>query len=157
MITTQNPFRYSILRGSGGHGARLEGDSAGRMKLTAARRGRILVVDDEPAICASLKRLFARHHTVTTVTKAMAALELFNAGERFDVVLCDLMMPEMGGLDLYQEVTRAAPDQAKRFVFMSGASLSSQASALLATLPNTLLHKPFDMRRLVELVRDRLK
>jgi CheY-like chemotaxis protein len=154
MMTTHDPFRDSAFRGSGGSdAARVDGS----VKIAPVRRGRILVVDDEAAICASLKRLFTRHHVVSTVTSSMAALELFNAGERFDIVLCDLMMPEMGGLDLYQEVTRAAPEQASRFVFMSGASLSAQVSAFLATLPNALLHKPFDMRRLVDLVRDRLK
>ena len=155
MITTQDPFRYSAFRGGGTDPGR--GDSADRMTLSALRRGKILVIDDEPAICASLKRLFARHHAVTTVTTAMAALTLFNSGERYDVVLCDLMMPEMGGIDLHQEVTRVAPDQAIKFVFMSGASLSSHAATFLAAMPNTLLHKPFDMRRLAELVRDRLK
>ncbi|MCK6586950.1 MAG: response regulator [Polyangiaceae bacterium] len=115
------------------------------------------MVDDEPAICTSLKRLFSRQHSVSTVNSAMGALELFNAGERFDLVLCDLMMPEMGGLDLFDEVTRVAPDQAAKFVFMSGASLSTQVSAALSKLPNTLLHKPFDMRRLVDVVRDRIK
>lgn len=155
MITTQDPFRYSAFRGGGIDAG--QRDSADRITLSAPRRGKILVIDDEPAICASLKRLFARHHAVTTVTTAMAALTLFNSGERYDVVLCDLMMPEMGGLDLHQEVTRVAPDQAIKFVFMSGASLSSHVATFLAAMPNTLLHKPFDMRRLAELVRDRLK
>ena len=156
MITSQNPFRYSAVRGFGGSDAPPR-DSSDRRLMASPRSGRILVVDDEPAICTSLKRLFSRQHAVSTVTSAMAALELFNAGERYDIVLCDLMMPEMGGLDLFDEVTRVAPDQAARFVFMSGASLSAQVSAALSKLPNTLLHKPFDMRRLVDVVRDRIK
>lgn len=155
MIATQNPFRYSALRGPSSADQR--GDAEGRGPLAAPRKGRVLVVDDEPAICASLKRLFSRQHTVLTASSARAALELFRAGGQFDVVLCDLMMPEMSGLDLYTEIHRASPDQASRFVFMSGASLSSPVVSFLASIPNRLLTKPFDMRALSEVVREHLK
>lgn len=153
MIATQDPFRYSALRSPN---RSLSGDGHDRSRTAAARHGRVLVIDDELSICTSLKRVFSRHHAVQTMTSAAKALELFRGGERFDVVLCDLMMPEMSGIDLFMEVRRLAPDQASRFVFMSGASLSSQVSAFLATIPNTMISKPFDMRRLIELVTDKL-
>lgn len=153
MIATQDPFSYSALRGSN---PSLSDAAPDRTRMAAARHGRVLVVDDELSICSSLKRVFSRHHAVLTVPSAAKALELFRGGERFDVVLSDLMMPEMNGIDLFKEVRRLAPDQASRFMFMSGASLSSQVRAFLASIPNTMISKPFDMRKLTELVRDKL-
>ena len=155
MIATQDPFRESALRGASANRSPA-GDAPDRSRVAAARHGRVLVIDDELTICTSLKRVFSRHHAVHTVTSAPKALELFRAGERFDVVLCDLMMPEMNGIDLFNEVRRLSQDQASRFMFMSGASLSSQVSAFLATIPNTMISKPFDMRRLTDLVKDKL-
>ncbi len=90
-------------------------------------------------------------------TSAKVALELFGGGERFDVVLCDLIMPEMSGTELFGEIRARYPDQASRFVFMSGASFNPQIRAFIATIPNTLLMKPLDMRRLTELVKDHMR
>lgn len=116
--------------------------------------GTILVVDDEPAICSSLRRVFSRQYVVTVATSSVAALELLRGGERFDLVLCDLMMPEVSGVELFRAALRLAPEQAGRFVFMSGASVTAQMSAFLSSVPNPFVAKPFDMRRLTSLVRD---
>src|SRR5581483_10848463 len=60
-----------------------------------SRRGRIMVIDDEPSICASTRRALAAEHDVVMYTNARAAHEALAAGERFDLILCDVMMPEM--------------------------------------------------------------
>src|SRR5262249_31119297 len=68
---------------------------------SATRRGRVLVVDDEPLIGSGLRMALAEHDVVTTTNPA-EALAWIHDGRRFDVILCDLMMPVMSGMDLYE-------------------------------------------------------
>jgi signal transduction histidine kinase len=108
------------------------------------RRGRILVVDDEPTIGRALERMLASDHDVVVVSRATEALGRIVAGEGFDVILCDLMMPHMTGMDLHTEVGRVAPDVAGRIVFMTGGAFTSTAREFLDKVPNPCLEKPFD-------------
>lgn len=119
----------------------------------SARRGRVLVVDDEPQIVTILRRVLAKHHDVVAIGDASVALERLRAGERFDVILCDLMMPTISGMDLHRELSRTVPDQADRVIFMTGGAFSSGAAAFLDTVPNARIEKPFDLKNLLGLVR----
>jgi two-component system NtrC family sensor kinase len=80
---------------------------------------------------------------VTTVTSARDALSKLGAGERFDLILCDLMMPEMTGMDLYDELQQSMADQAAKFMFMSGGAFTDNARAFLARSCNEVIDKPF--------------
>jgi len=116
------------------------------------KRGRILVVDDEPLVARALGRLLGSEHDVTPAAGARAALELLGKGERFDAVLCDLMMPEMTGMDLHAELERAYPEMARRTVFLSGGAFTPAARDFLARVRNARLDKPpvaEDLRRAV--------
>ena len=62
-----------------------------------AQRARVLVIDDDQRLGTLVARMLAREHEVTVLTSARAALDRIAAGERFDVMLCDLMMPELTG------------------------------------------------------------
>ncbi|TMB29249.1 MAG: response regulator, partial [Deltaproteobacteria bacterium] len=63
-----------------------------------APRGRVLVVDDEPMVGSSIRRLLGRDHDVVVVQSGKDAVAKIAAGERYDVILCDLLMPEMTGM-----------------------------------------------------------
>jgi CheY-like chemotaxis protein len=117
---------------------------------------RILVVDDEPVVCSSLVRLLNREGTILAVTSARDALEHIQSGERFDVILCDLMMPGMDASALYDELLRIAPVQAERMVFMTGGAFTARAREFLARVPNARMDKPFDVAALRALVRARV-
>ncbi len=121
-----------------------------------ASRGRILIVDDEPIVCFSLERLLSTEGEVVALTSARQALERIRAGERFDVILCDLMMPEMDAPVLHEELCKIAPTQAERMVLLTGGAFTSRAREFLETVPNPRLSKPFDVDALVELVRSRM-
>jgi CheY-like chemotaxis protein len=123
------------------------------LKIVAERSGRILVVDDEPMLCSAIERILGAAHYVTTATSARDALTRFGRGERFDLILCDLMMPEMTGMDLYHELLRSTPDQAGKFMFMSGGTFTDNARAFLARLPNDAIDKPFKGAGLRQVVR----
>jgi PAS domain S-box-containing protein len=119
------------------------------------RRAKILLIDDEPAFRVSLGHLLGATHDVTTAASAREALDRVRAGERFDLLLCDLMMPEMTGIDLHEELRRKAPEQAKRMVFLSGGAFTARAQAFLKGVPNAYLEKPFkieELNRLIELL-----
>ena len=120
------------------------------------REGRVLVVDDEPIVCFSLERLLSKEGEVVALTSAREALGIVTSGERFDVILCDLMLPEMDGPALYEEVRKIDPAQADRMIFVTGGVFTLRARDFLANVPNSRLGKPFDIDSLLALVRARM-
>jgi signal transduction histidine kinase len=119
-----------------------------------ATRSRVLVVDDEPRLCAILARLLGSEHDVTTLTSAATAVERIAAGERFDVIFSDLMMPGMSGMELHAELERLVPQQAKRMVFLTGGAFTPRASEFLGKVRNRFLDKPFDYAALSALAHE---
>lgn len=119
-------------------------------------RGRILVVDDEPMVLASFRRILAREHDVTTVGSAEEAQKLLDGGAGFDVILCDLMMPGTSGMDLYERLHAKAPDQAERMIFMTGGAFTTRARTFLDQVKNPWFEKPFDVSKLMTLVHHRV-
>jgi PAS domain S-box-containing protein len=117
------------------------------------RRGRVLVVDDEISVGKSIQRLLRSEHEVLALTRAREALEMFARGERFDVILCDLMMPDMTGMDLYRNLQRVAPDQAERIVVLTGGVFTPSARQFLDTVANPRIEKPFDPATMRAMVR----
>jgi CheY-like chemotaxis protein len=124
--------------------------------IAAGRRGCILVIDDESMLCTVIKTVLGIDHEVTTVTSAKEALGRISGGELFDLILCDLMMPEMTGMDLHARLQALAPDQAANMVFMTGGAFTENAQAFLARLPNASIEKPFKSAKLRQLVKQLL-
>lgn len=110
---------------------------------------RILVVDDEPLLGAVLRRGL-RQCEVVWASSGSEALTKFASGERFDVILCDLVMPGVGGDDLYREVQRTAPEDVDRIIFIAGGATTESARRFIETVPNHVVDKPFDLGRLLE-------
>ena len=90
---------------------------------------------------------------MTVVEHGNAALSLIDAGAEFDVVLCDVVMPDVSGPQVYEAVRERHPRLADRFVFITGDPLHEKASAFLATIANPVLTKPFELGPLREIVR----
>jgi PAS domain S-box-containing protein len=114
-------------------------------------RAVVLIVDDDRFVGAALARVL-RDHEVTVVTRARDALALLAEGKPFDVILSDLMMPEMSGMELYDELVRRDPRAAERVVFLTGGAFTPDAKAFLDRVPNAQIEKPFDPKSLRELV-----
>jgi PAS domain S-box-containing protein len=117
-------------------------------------RARVLVVDDEEMVGTTVKRMLMNEHDVESLTGAQHALRRISEGERYDVILCDLMMPAMSGMDLHDALITLAPDQAQRMLFLSGGAFTERAQAVLDRFPNRALKKPFEPNGLRGLVRD---
>ncbi|WP_257458628.1 ATP-binding protein [Archangium lipolyticum] len=121
--------------------------------LPRAKRSRILVVDDEPLVGAALRRALGREHEVFVTTGAREALTRMRQGPPFDVILCDLMMPEMTGMELYTELQRTNPEQARRVLFLSGGAFTETTRAFLELHQERAMGKPIDMDTLRERLR----
>ncbi len=122
--------------------------------LAVPRRGRVLVVDDEPGVGKVLRRIL-RDHDVEVSTGGRQALErLQQDPEAFDAVLCDVMMPDLGGKDLYEAVRRTHSGLERRFVFVSGGAFTANAREFLEAIPNPKLEKPFDEPTLRQIIQD---
>jgi CheY-like chemotaxis protein len=137
------------------HGPHDAGEPAAR-PATDASRGlpRVLVIDDDPLMGRALLRML-RNSALAVIDNAEGALARVTAGETFDLLLCDVMMPGMTGIDLYQHMARVAPDHARRVVFMTGGASTEETRGFLDTTSNRVLHKPFDMQALREIVQAR--
>jgi CheY-like chemotaxis protein/two-component sensor histidine kinase len=112
------------------------------------RRRRILVVDDEPALGGMIERMLAGDFDVDVVTDGQQGLTRLCAGGDYDTILCDIMMPEMNGMDLFAMAAQKRPGLERRFVFMTGGAFTSRATEFLATVRNRRLEKPFDLAAL---------
>lgn len=123
--------------------------------LPASRRGRILVVDDEPMVATAVRRTL-RQHEVLAASNAEEALVRISGGEQFDVILCDLMMPQMTGMEFHAELSRVKPEQASRIIFLTGGAFTRGAREFLDRVPNQRIEKPFDTHHMIALINDRV-
>jgi len=112
---------------------------------------KILVVDDQPVLAKAIRRMLAGHE-VTVVGSARDAVTKLEAGERFDVILSDLMMPGMTGMDLHAAVAALAPEQVTRMVFMTGGGLPPGAGGFFDKGRSPTLGKPFDRAGLLAVI-----
>ncbi|MCP4502030.1 MAG: response regulator [Deltaproteobacteria bacterium] len=116
-----------------------------------SRRARILLIDDEPALVRALKRQL-REYDVCCAQGGIEALERIREEDSFDVVLCDLMMPDCTGMDLYDQVFIETPELVQRFIFMTGGVFTDRARDFLDSVNAPVLEKPFDAHVIRETV-----
>jgi len=83
----------------------------------------VLLIDDETALGTSLRRCISRYWNASFVNDGRQALELLRHDCGYDVIVCDLMMPEVTGMDIYEELVQSKPDLSKRMLFMMAALL----------------------------------
>jgi two-component system NtrC family sensor kinase len=111
----------------------------------------ILSVDDDPVVRAVLRRTLGGANALTIAERGEEALRLI-AAQPFDLVLCDLKMPGMGGDALYRRAAVERPAVAGRFLFISGDTSSATAQTFLAEVGRPLLAKPFTAAELFDAI-----
>jgi CheY-like chemotaxis protein len=124
---------------------------------TSPRVPRVLVVDDEPLIAESMRLVLSDDFDVTSTTDPADALARLTSpsGEGFDVILCDVMMPKMNGVELRNRVHAVNPELAARIVLMTGGIQVANVQMMVESVPNVVLTKPFDFDSLRDFIRRR--
>jgi signal transduction histidine kinase/ActR/RegA family two-component response regulator len=115
------------------------------------RRAKILIVDDEPSVSQALGRVL-RAHLVTIASSSEQALQLLATDRSYDIIFCDLMMPGMSGIELYEEVSRRWADVVERMVFVTGGAANELSQSFLDRVSNERIDKPFALKTVRELV-----
>jgi CheY-like chemotaxis protein len=126
---------------------------AGSVAPRALRRRSVLVVDDDSLVGDALARALEAEADVEVMTDGGKALARLVAGERWDIILCDLMMPGFSGMDVYAEALRRAPDVARRILFMNAGAFTPRARAFVESVGDRCFDKPIDVERVREFVR----
>jgi PAS domain S-box-containing protein len=109
----------------------------------ALGRARVLVVDDEETLLRSIDALLGDTHEVVTASSGRQALDRLRT-ETFDVILADLMMADVTGMDLYRAVRTDHPGLERQFLFMTGGAFTAESRRFLDSIPNRCVDKPFD-------------
>ncbi len=115
-------------------------------------RGRILVVDDQPSVGKVLQRMLGKEHDLIIVQSGSEAKRILETDTSFHLVLCDLMMPDVSGMDLYEWLETAHPRFAQRMVFISGGTFTPRAAEFVLKIGDRLLEKPFSVRKVKSLL-----
>ena len=118
-------------------------------------RARVLVIDDEPLLGSSIRRLLGNANDVDLVTSGKAALDQISTVGGYDLVLCDLMMPELTGMDVYQRLLATNPQLAHQIVFMTGGAFTPRAAQFMEEVDNTFLQKPVSVSQLTDILASR--
>ena len=119
------------------------------VEATQRAHTKVMIIDDEVVFANALRRLLGRdHHQITIVHEGQEALARIAAGERFDAILCDLMMPAMSGMEVHEKILGLAPDLAERMIFLTGGAFSPLAKQFLDRANNLWFDKPCDLQAL---------
>ncbi len=114
---------------------------------------RVLLVDDERNLGRALERALEPEVSLQFVTDAREALDRIARGERYDAVICDLMMPSMNGMDFYDALCRLHPALAARTGFVTGGTFTTPAREFALKMRDRVIEKPFLASDLHALVR----
>jgi PAS domain S-box-containing protein len=116
---------------------------------------RLLIIDDEANILRTLQRALPNFE-VTTTHSATEAIEQLRAGERFDLILCDLLMPQMSGMQFYAHLQQEFEALASRVIFMTGGTFTDESRESVEVSGRPLVEKPFDLHKLRQILVDEL-
>jgi signal transduction histidine kinase len=130
--------------------ARASGARQGGPAPRPLRRGRVLVIDDEPLIGRVVRTALSTEHDVEVVVHAAEGLAMLEKGMTFDLILCDLAMPEVSGPAVFEAISQRWPSLLPHLVFMTGGAFTPSLAAFLEKPSIQVLAKPFrveDLRR----------
>jgi signal transduction histidine kinase len=131
--------------------------TAGPATPAAPAAGRVMVIDDEEAIGRVVARAFSSHHQVTVVQRAADAFARFAAGDRYDLVLCDLLMPSVSGPEVHSTIAARWPELLPNLVFMTGGAFTPATAEFVGRALTPLLYKPFRAADVAALLEQRLR
>jgi signal transduction histidine kinase len=120
--------------------------------VPARRRYRLMAIDDEPLLLRAYRRIFIDHHDIELCLGGADALALLETDRAFDVILCDLQMPELSGVELYHTICRRWPELERRFIVTTGGAFSPESRAFLEREQVECVNKPFQLEEILEVI-----
>jgi CheY-like chemotaxis protein len=117
------------------------------------RQLRLLLIDDEPLVLRSLRRMLGGHH-IDTAQSGREALTLLERSQNYDLIFCDLMMPEMDGTVVYAELERGMPELLDRVVFCSGGAFTTRTKHFIEHSTRPFVEKPMTRDSFERIVAD---
>ena len=130
--------------------------SAGYGQGASVRPSTVLLIDDEASVRMALRRWFERQgwsvDEAVDGAQALALLLSAPTEETYGLVLCDLRMPGMSGIELHARLTDQRPAMLNRFIFATGDTASPETAAFLARVDRPVLEKPFELSQLAAIV-----
>jgi CheY-like chemotaxis protein len=150
-------FRVTLPSSSAGAASAPTSSSRLASVPPAPLQGRVLIVDDEASVLSALHRALSGRHEVVVLQSGRSALDLLSRDADFDVVLTDVSLPDLSGVELRTALATRAPALAERVVFMTGDALDPAVRAALRALPNHALEKPIELGALRTLVQERVE
>jgi signal transduction histidine kinase/CheY-like chemotaxis protein len=118
---------------------------------TPILRGRLLIVDDEPMLLRAMADALREEHEVVTAQGGSEALAILEHDHGFDLVLCDLQMPALDGVAVYEAFTKLAPGRLDALVFMTGGVVTPRVQKFVERARPRLLDKPIDLDAILTL------
>jgi signal transduction histidine kinase len=119
---------------------------------THDRHARILVVDDDRSVGTVVASVLGGEHDVAIARSGREALGMLERDSDFDLIVCDVMMPEVSGVDLYEALVLVRPHLAHRFLFMTAGAFTRSAALFLERVQPPQIHKPFEADELSDAV-----
>lgn len=121
-----------------------------------ARGASILVIEDEPLLRRALQRRLEQNHDVVIAADPHEGLRIWsNQSDGFDLILCDVMMPVLDGVDVYRRSLELGLPVKERLVFITGGAFTPKVSDFLATENPKVLRKPINFDELTSVIKDR--
>ena len=128
-----------------------------RQRDRVRTRGRVLIVDDEPAIRKILARILAnKGHQAQTVSNGKAALAMLQE-KGYDLLVADLKMSGISGMELYQTLKRKRSEMADKTVFITGDTMTEETNEFLTSSGRPYLAKPFTPMEFLDIIERELE
>jgi len=113
---------------------------------------KILIVDNDPDLSGILRDfLETEGYRVAIANDGVEGVKLVMA-DTFDIILCDMIMPNMRGDMFYKAVERTKAHLCQRFIFMTGHSADKEIGDFIRSIRGLALWKPFEMHQLTEAI-----
>lgn len=132
-------------------------ESAARPLPADGAKPRILVIDDESLLGQTLQLGLEENLDVELEVCGQKGLDRLLAGEQFQLVLCDLSLPDLSGAEVHRQALAARPELASSFVVMTGGAITRASREFLGTYLGPLLQKPFTLSEVEDLAKRLLK
>lgn len=124
---------------------------------SSADKLKVLIIDDEDSVRQTLSRMLKNHAQVDSAASVAEALTMLKHNANYDLLICDLIMPQQTGMDMYQHLLDKWPQLIARLVFISGGTFSDEARDFIEKTKSPMLAKPFKKKSLLALLPEQIK